>query len=44
MAKGGIVEALYIGELIGIILIWIGYELCVRAPGVPRSIPPAERA
>lgn len=25
-------EALYIGELAGIILIWIGYELCIRAP------------
>ncbi|MEL6328226.1 MAG: hypothetical protein AAFR38_01080 [Planctomycetota bacterium] len=32
MAKGGIVEALYIGELIGIVLIWFGYEMCVRAP------------
>jgi hypothetical protein len=38
MAKGGIVEALYIGEFIGIILIWIGYSLCLkvdsRAPSV----------
>lgn len=25
-------EALYIGELGGIILIWIGYEFCIRAP------------
>lgn len=25
-------EALYIGELTGIILIWIGYEFCIRAP------------
>ena len=32
MAKYDFVEALYIGELLGLILIWIGYELCVRAP------------
>lgn len=31
MAKAGIVEALYIGELAGLVLIWIGYECCVRA-------------
>ena len=30
MAKGGVVEALYIGEFIGIILIWIGYKYCLR--------------
>lgn len=30
MAKGGIVEALYVGEFIGIILIWIGYRVCLR--------------
>lgn len=30
MAKWGIVEALYIGEFIGIILIWIGYRVCLR--------------
>ncbi len=29
MAKGGIVEALYIGEFFGLILIWIGYEQCI---------------
>lgn len=28
----GIVEALYVGEFIGIIFIWIGYSLCVRSP------------
>lgn len=33
MAKGGIVEALYIGEFLGIILIWMGYGWCVRKPG-----------
>jgi len=31
-AKFDMVELLYIGELIGIILIWIGYEFCIRAP------------
>ena len=30
MAKAGIVEALYIGEFVGIILIWIGYRICLR--------------
>lgn len=32
MAKAGMVEALYVGELLGIILIWMGYRRCVRAP------------
>ncbi len=30
MAKAGIVEALYIGEFLGIILIWLGYKACLR--------------
>lgn len=30
MAKAGIVEGLYVGEFVGIILIWIGYAYCVR--------------
>lgn len=30
MAKAGMVEALYIGEFIGIILIYIGYRICLR--------------
>lgn len=30
MAKAGIVEALYIGEFVGIILIWSGYRICLR--------------
>jgi hypothetical protein len=40
MAKGGMVEALYIGEFIGIILIWIGYRMCLRERnvGVPKPI------
>jgi hypothetical protein len=28
MAKAGVVEALYVGELIGLVLIWIGYTCC----------------
>lgn len=32
MAKSGIVEGLYIGEFIGIILIWWGYRMCIRQP------------
>lgn len=32
MAKGGLVEALYVGEFVGILLIWAGYTLCVRQP------------
>ena len=36
MAKAGIVEALYLGEFVGLILIWAGYVACVR---VPREVP-----
>jgi hypothetical protein len=25
-------EALYVGEILGIVLIWIGYEFCIRGP------------
>lgn len=32
MAKGGVVEALYIGEFAGLLLIWAGYAACVNAP------------
>jgi hypothetical protein len=32
MAKAGLIEALYVGEFFGLILIWGGYEVCVRAP------------
>lgn len=41
MAKAGIVEALYIGEFAGLILIWLGYAACVRRPVVraPRGLP-----
>lgn len=31
MAKAGYVEALYIGEFVGLIFIWIGYEACKKA-------------
>lgn len=30
MAKAGMVEALYVGEFIGIIFIWLGYRACLR--------------
>ena len=30
MAKAGVVEALYVGELLGLILIWIGFNYCTR--------------
>ncbi len=33
MAKAGTVEALYVAELVGLILIWAGYAACIRAPG-----------
>ncbi len=32
MAKAGMVEALYIGEFLGLILIWLGYAACVSSP------------
>ena len=32
MAKADIVEALYLGEFVGLIFIWAGYVACVRAP------------
>lgn len=31
MAKAGVVEALYVGEFTGIILIWLGYRKCLKA-------------
>ena len=31
LAKAGMVEALYVGELIGIVFIWLGYWLCTKA-------------
>ena len=32
LAKTGVIEALYIGEFAGLILIWIGFVINVRAP------------
>lgn len=32
MAKAGIVEALYVGEFVGLVLIWSGHALCSRRP------------
>ncbi|HBS29551.1 MAG TPA: hypothetical protein DEB06_08905 [Phycisphaerales bacterium] len=32
MAKAGMVEALYVGEFLGLLLIWAGYSACVKAP------------
>lgn len=32
MAKAGVVEALYVGEFVGLVLIWLGYVACVRSP------------
>jgi len=38
MAKAGMVEALYVAELIGLVLIWGGYVFCIQAPE-PDPIP-----
>lgn len=32
MAKAGMVEALYVGEFVGLLFIWAGYAACVRQP------------
>lgn len=32
LAKAGMVEALYIGEFVGLLFIWAGFEINVRAP------------
>lgn len=41
LAKAGVVEALYVGEFLGLLLIWAGYELCVRGPRPTREPEPA---
>lgn len=38
MAKAGMVEALYLGEFIGIILIWSGYRYCLKET-TPSAVP-----
>lgn len=40
MAKAGIVEALYIGEFIGIIFIWAGYRFCLKKDDLAESDAP----
>jgi hypothetical protein len=37
MAKAGMVEALYVGECIGLIIIWAGDRVCSRQPPTPPS-------
>jgi len=47
LTKADLVEALYLGEFFGIILIWVGYAYCVRVPreaAAPKGVPPAERS
>lgn len=45
LAKAGVVEALYVGEFVGLILIWIGYRWCVIPPRpVDRPAEPVEPA
>ena len=36
MAKAGMVEVLYVAELAGLLLIWAGYEFCIRAGRLER--------
>ena len=35
LAKAGMVEALYLAEFVGIVLIWIGFRLCTRPGAAP---------
>ena len=47
MAKAGIVEALYVGEFVGLLLIWAGFFACTQQPRVaqhPQSEPAMEAA
>jgi hemoglobin/transferrin/lactoferrin receptor protein len=37
MAKAGVVEALYVGECAGLILIWIGERVCAWRPSLARE-------
>ena len=41
-AKMGYIELLYITELVGLIVIWVGYSLCVRSSMTPDSLPKDE--
>lgn len=42
MAKAGVVEALYVGEFVGLLLIWAGYAFCVRGPRAGTAPAPGE--
>ena len=42
-ARAGFVEALYLGELVGLILIWAGYRKIVR-DGRSASIHPVQQS
>jgi hypothetical protein len=44
MAKAGIVEALYIGELVGLIFIWLGYHFCITDKRPPVEVSSESRA
>ncbi len=39
MAKAGMVEALYVGEFVGLLFIWAGYTACVRPAPVEAALP-----
>ncbi len=41
MAKAGMVEALYLGEFVGLLFIWAGYAACVRPARAKEAAPPA---
>ena len=44
LAKAGLVEALYVGELAGIVLIWMGERVCAVRPAARRApLPRAQR-
>jgi len=40
MAKADVVEVLYVGEFVGLILIWAGYAACVHEPRAVLAGPP----
>lgn len=42
MAKAGVVEALYVGECIGLLLIWLGERTCASRPAPAVVSAPAE--
>ena len=43
MTRAGYVEALYVTELVGLMFIYGGYRLCIRAPA-PASAEPVDAA